>query len=355
MRGIDIDQSALFSYLSPEQRVPADHPLRLIRVMFDEALAELGPVFGSLYSTIGRRSVAPEKLVRALLLQILYSIRSERLLMEQLDYNLLFRWFVGLSMDEGVWDATVFSKNRERLMRGEVARRLFEGVLKQAGEKDLLSDEHFTVDGTLLEAWASKKSYQPKEQQPTSGSGSRGEFLLCDTHECRTDPDARMYRKSKGEAFTLCHMVHVLMENRNGMAVNGVATSATSAAEWDAAEQMIAELERGRSRITLGGDAGYDNVNFVAALRRMNVTPHVARHTKRASAVDGRTTRHPGYEQSLKKRKRIEQIFGWLKTTATMRKLRHRGRPLVQWMFTLALTGYNLVRLRTISNQAANA
>lgn len=355
MRGTDIDQSALFSYLSAEQRVPANHPLRPIRRMFDEALSELDPLFASLYSSIGRRSVAPEKLLRALLLQILYSVRSERLLMEQLDYNLLFRWFVGLNMDEQVWDATVYSKNRERLMKGNVAQALFESVLAQAREENLLSDDHFTVDGTLLEAWASKKSYTRKEDPPASGSGSRGEVLLRDTHECKTDPDARMYRKSKGGEFNLCHMVHVLMENRSGLAVNGMATEAITAAEWEAAEQMLGELERGSKRVTVGGDAGYDNVRFVEAMRAMNITPHVAQHTKRASAIDGRTTRHAGYKQSLNKRKRIEQIFGWLKTTAMMRKLRHRGRPLVQWMFTLALAGYNMVRMRTLAIEAPSA
>src|SRR5688572_3379212 len=293
MRGTDVDQSALFSYLSPEQCVPANHPLRPIRRMFDETLSELSPVFAPLYSEIGRPSIPPEKLLRALLVQILYSVRSERLLMEQLDYNLLFRWFVGLSMDEKVWDATVYSKNRERLMNGDVAQALFEAVLLKAREKNLLSDDHFTVDGTLLEAWASKKSYQKKEEPAASGSGSRGEVLLRDTHECRTDPEAQLYRKSKGGEFTLCHMVNVLMENRNGLAVNGVATEAITTGEWEAAEQMLAELERGSRRITVAGDAGYDNVRFVEAMRAMNITPHVAQHTKRASAmtVERRGTR----------------------------------------------------------------
>jgi transposase len=354
MRGSDINQSAMYSYLSPDERVPADHPLRVTRQMCDEALRGISRRFAKLYSRLGRRSVAPEKLLRALLLQVLYSVRSERLLMEQLDYNLLFRWFVGLNMDEKVWDATVFSKNRERLMRGDIAQAFFEAVLKQAGERNLLSDEHFTVDGTLLEAWASKKSFQKKEEPPEKGSGSRGEMLLRDTHECKTDPDATLYKKSLGGGFQLCHMGHILMENRTGLPVGVRVTEATTAAEWEAALEMLMATTKGK-RVTVGADAGYDTEWFVNATREMRITPHVAQHTKRASSIDGRTTRHAGYEISLKRRKRIEQIFGWLKTTGAMRKLRHRGRGLVQWMFTLALSAYNLVRLRTIEIQAAKA
>jgi transposase len=298
---------------------------------------------------LGRQSVAPEKLLRALLLQIFYSVRSERLLMEQLEYNLLFRWFVGLSVDEPVWVPTVFSKNRKRLLDGNIAQAFFEAVLCQAREKDLLSDEHFTVDGTLLEAWASKKSYQKKEEPPSQGSGSRGEELLRDTHECQTDPDAQMYRKSKGGEAKLCHMGHTLMENRNGLAVAGRITEAITQAEWAAALEMVQAVTGGRRRITLGADTGYDQEDLIAQLRTMKVTPHIAPHQERRSYVDGRTTRQSGYEMSLKKRKRVEEIFGWLKTTALMRKLRHRGRPLVQWMFTLALAGYNLVRMRTLA------
>jgi len=344
----------MYSYLSPEERIPADHPLRAIREMADRALRQLTTRFSRLYSKLGRCSVPPEKLLRALLLQVLYSVRSERMLMEQLEYNLLFRWFVGLNMDESVWNGTVFSKNRERLLRGDIAQAFFEAVVEQAREKNLLSDEHFTVDGTLLEAWASKKSYQKKEEPPEQGSGSRGEKLLRDTHECKTDPDAQLYRKSAGGAFQLCHMAHVLMENRSGLPVAGRVTEATTAAEWEAAVAMLAATTQGRGA-TVGADAGYDTEAFVRAARGSHVTPHVARHTKRPSMIDGRTTRHPGYEISLKKRKRIEQIFGWLKTTGTMRKLRHRGRPLVQWMFTLALSAYNLTRLRTLTVQAAGA
>ena len=353
MRGIDLNQSAMFSYLSPEDRIPLDHPLRAVRHMTDRALTELSPRFDKLYSAMGRPSIAPEKLLRALLLQLLYTVRSERLLMEQLAYNLLFRWFVGLNMDEAVWDATVYSKNRERLLKGDIAQLFFEAVVEQAREQNLLSDEHFTVDGTLLEAWASKKSYQCKEEPPSQGTGSRGEMLLRDTHECKTDPDARLYRKSSGGAYQLCHMGHVLMENRNGMPVVGRVSEATSAAEWEMALEMLNEVTQGRRRITLGADTAYDQDRFVATLREMQVTPHVAPHTQRASAIDGRTTRHEGYAISREKRKRVEQIFGWLKTVGLMRKVRHRGRALVQWMFTLALSAYNLVRMRKLVYEVA--
>lgn len=353
MRGIDLNQSAMFSYLSPEDRIPLDHPLRAVRHRTDRGLAELSPRFDKLYSAMGRPSIAPEKLLRALLLQILYTVRSERLLMEQLAYNLLFRWFVGLNMDEAVWDATVYSKNRERLLKGDIAQLFFEAVLEQAREQNLLSDEHFTVDGTLMEAWASKKSYQLKEETPSQGTGSRGEVLLRDSHECKTDPDARLYRKSSGGAYQLCHMGHVLMENRNGMPVVGRVSEATSAAEWEMALEMLNEVTQGGRRITLGADTAYDQGRFVAALREMQVAPHVARHTRRASAIDGRTTRHEGYAISREKRKRVEQIFGWLKTVGLLRKLRHRGRALVQWMFTLALSAYNLVRMRKLAYEAA--
>ena len=344
----------MYSYVSPEERVPAEHPLRPIQEMCDQALVKLSSRFGRLYSKKGRRSIPPEKLLRALLLQVLYSIRSERMLMEQLQYNLLFRWFVGLNMDDSVWNGTVFSKNRERLLRGDIAQAFFEAVVKQARERNLLSDEHFTVDGTLLEAWASKKSFQKKPEPPTKGTGSRGEMLLRDTHACQTDPDAQLYRKSAGGEFQLCHMAHLLMENRTGLPVAGRVTQATSAAEWEAAIEMLAATTHVNGR-TVGADAGYDSDRFVQAARGIEVTPHVAQHTKRASSIDGRTTRHAGYQISLKKRKRIEQIFGWLKTTGTLRKLRHRGRRLVQWMFTLALAAYNLVRLRTLTLHPANA
>jgi len=354
MRGSDLNQSAMFSYLSAEERVPLTHPLRPIREMCNQALGLIDGQLEGIYSNLGRASVAPEKLLRALVLQILYTVRSERMLMEQLNYNLLFRWFVGLSMDDKIWDATVFCQNRDRLLGGDIAQAFFEGVLLQAREKDLLSDEHFTVDGTLLEAWASKKSYQPKEQPPEKGSGSRGELLLRDTHECKTDPDAMLYKKSAGGAFELCHMGHVLMENRHGLPVAGRVTEAMTSAEWEAAVTMLKETTKGKGG-TVGADAGYDTEWFVQESRKLNVTARVAQHTKRASSIDGRTTRHEGYTISLKKRKRIEQIFSWLKTTGGMRKLRHRGQALVQWMFTLGLSVYNMVRMRTIALQAGNA
>ena len=287
--------------------------------------------------------------MRALLLQVFFTIRSERMLMEQMEYNLLFRWFVGLNMDDPVWDETVFSKNRERLLKGDVAQGFFEAVVKQAYDRDLLSDEHFTVDGTLLEAWASNKSYEKKSDPPKKGSGSRGEMLLRDTHQFRTDPDAQMYRKSNSSAFQLCHMGHVLMENRNGLPISCRITMATKQGEWEAGLDMLQEVTNGSRRITLGADKAYDEAAFVAAVRALRVTPHIAQYEGRRSHIDGRTTRHEGYPISLKKRKRIEQIFGWIKTTAGMRKLRHRGRSLVQWMFTLALSAFNLRRMTMLS------
>lgn len=317
--------------------------------MADEALGQLSERFTEIYSPLGRRSVAPEKLMRALLLQVFFTIRSERMLMEQMQYNLLLRWFVGLNMDEKVWDVTVFSKNRERLLKGGIAQAFFEAVVKQARDRDLLSDEHFTVDGTLLEAWASNKSYEKKPDPPEKGSGSRGEMLLRDTHQCRTDPDAQMYRKSNGGAFQLCHMGHVLMENRSGLPVSCRITMATKQGEWEAALDMLQDVTSGTRRITLGADKAYDEANFVASLRQMRVTPHVGQYEGRRSHIDGRTTRHEGYQISLQKRKVIEQIFGWLKTTAGMRKLRHRGRALVQWMLTLALSAFNLRRMTTLA------
>jgi transposase len=337
----------MFSYISPEQRVPADHPLRAVRQMTDRALGELSAQIAPLYSPLGRPSIAPEKLLRALLLQIFFSVRSERMLMEQLDYNLLFRWFVGLNMDEPVWDATVFSKNRQRLLEGDIAQAFLEKVLEQAKQQGLLSSEHFTVDGTLLEAWASMKSYQKKEDPPDQGSGSRGQKLLRDTHECKTDPEAHLYRKSNREAFKLSYLGHVLMENRNGFPVAARVTTAAPTGEWQAAIEMAAAVNGGKRRITLAADKAYDEATTIEKLRQLQVTPHIQKRESenRRSHLDGRTTRHEGYQISIKKRKRIEHIFGWLKTTALMRKVRHRGQALVQWMFTLAVSGYNLVRM----------
>ena len=329
-----------------------DHPLRAVRTMTDQALRELSWRFWGLYSQLGRRSVPPEKLLRALLLQVLYSIRSERMLVEQLSYNFLFRWFVGLSLEDKVWDVTVFSKNRERLLKGDIAQAFFEAVGQQARQQGLMSDEHFTVDGTLLEAWASRKSYQKKDEPPEQGSGSRGDFLLRDTHASRTDPEAQMYRKSVGGEFKLCHMAHLLMENRNGLAVAGRVTTPLPQSEWEAALEMLAGVKRA-ARGTVGADKAYDEADFVARLRQMHITPHVTQYEGRRSNIDGRTTRHPGYAISLEKRRGIEQIFGWLKNTALLRKLRHRGHALLQWQFTLALSAYNLVRMRTLASIAA--
>jgi transposase len=355
MRGDDQNQSRMFSYLSPEERVPEDHPLREIRRMTDEALHRLSGRLAGIYSPLGRRSIAPEKLLRALLLQIFFSVRSERMLMEQLNYNLLYRWFVGLSMDEPVWDATVFSKNRDRFVRGEIAQAFFGMVMEQAKLQGLLSSDHFTVDGTLLEAWASIKSYQKKEGPPGPGSGTRGRQLLRDTHQCKTDPEAHLYRKSNRGEFKLSYLGHVLMENRHGLPVGGRVTLAHPQGEWDAAWKMIAGVSRGKSRVTLAADKAYDEARLIAKLRELRVTPHIHKHESelRRSNLDGRTTRHPSYETSLKKRKRIEHIFGWLKTTALLRKLRHRGRALVEWTFTLALSAYSLVRMGRLAIQAA--
>jgi transposase len=354
MRGDDHNQSPMFSYLSPEERVPADHPLRKVRVMTDLALRELSPKFALLYSRMGRRSIAPEKLLRALLLQVFYSVRSERMLMEQLNYNLLFRWFVGLNMDEPVWDGTVFSKNRQRLLDGDIAQAFLAEVLEQARKQALLSSEHFTVDGTLLEAWASMKSYQKKDNPPEHGSGTRGRTLRRDTHECKTDPEAHLYRKSKTDAFKLSYLGHVLMENRNGLPVAARVTIAAPQGEWQSALQMAQEVNKGKRRITIAADKAYDEATFLHQARQLRITPHVQKNEsdKRRSNLDARTTRHPGYQISVSKRKRIEHIFGWLKTTAMMRKVRHRGQALLQWMFTLAVSGYNLIRISHLSPQS---
>ncbi len=361
MRGTDEKQAWMFSYISAEKRVPKDHPLRAIRKMVDEILQEMSPVFEGLYSKVGRPSVAPEKLLRALLIQVLYSVRSERMLMEQLDYNLLFRWFVGLSMDDPIWDVTVFSKNRDRLLEGDVARAFFERVLSHAREQTLISEDHFTVDGTLVEAWAGQKSFKRKGSNPSPPPDDpgnptvdfRGEKRSNDTHQSTTDPDARLYKKAQGQPSKLCYLGHVTMENRNGLAVNGRVTTATGTAEREAALEMLEELSGGR-RITVGADKGYDTRAFVRESRARNVTPHVAQNEKnRSSAIDKRTTRHGGYAVSQKTRKRVEEIFGWLKTVGLLRKTRHRGVDRVGWMFTFGLAAYNLVRMRNLMMEAS--
>ena len=357
MRGEDRDTAAMFSYVSPERRVPKDHPLRAIREMVDAALKELSPRFDAMYSRTGRPSIPPEKLLRALLLQVFYTIRSERLLMEQLDYNLLFRWFVGLEMDEAVWDATVFSKNRERLVRAEIAQAFFQEILALAREKKLLSDEHFTVDGTMVEAWAGQKSFKKKgasDSAPPDDPGNptvnfRGEKRSNKTHESTTDPDARLFKKAKGQEAKLCYLGHVLMENRNGLVVDSELTHATGTAEREAALSMVKELP-GTRRLTLGGDKNYDVKAFVEDLRDQNVTPHVAQNTtNRSSAIDDRTTRHPGYEVSQRIRKRIEEAFGWMKTIGPMDKTKYRGRGRVGWMFAFTAAAYNLIRIRNLT------
>src|SRR5208337_4309472 len=355
MRGVDHQQSGMFSYISAERRVPKDHPLRAIRVMVDAALKESSWRFDAVYASSGRPSIAPEKLLRALLLQVLYTVRSERLLMEQLDYNFLFRWFVGLSIDDPVWDATVFSKNRERLLAGSVADAFFAAVLAQARAHGLLSDEHFTVDGTLIEAWAGQKSFKRKDDPdarnpPDDDPGNpsvdfHGERRRNDTHQSTTDPQALLARKGKGKEAKLSYAGHVLMENRHGLAVDGCVTQATGRAEPEAALTMVEELPSWE-RVTLGADKGYDRKELVQELREHQVTPHIAR--KVHSIIDARTTRHPGYAISQQKRKRVEEIFGWLKTVGGLRKTRHRGLARVGWMFTFALAAYNLVRMRNL-------
>src|SRR3954454_18063517 len=360
MRGADEQTEALFSYLSPEAMVPKDHPLRAIRPLVNAALARLSPDFARLYASTGRASIAPEKLLRALLLQAFYSVRSERQLMEQLTYNMLFRWFVGLSMDAPVWDVTVFTKNRERLLEGDIARAFLRAILVAPEVKRRLSSEHFSVDGTLIEAWASMKSFRPKHgsgEPPGPGrNGARdfhGETRSNETHASTTDPDARLYKKAAGQAAKLCHMGHVLIENRHGLVVDTKTTPATGTAEREAAVAMITAIP-GQHRITVGGDNAYDTQDFVADVRRQGVTPHVGQNNKnRRSAIDGRPTRHWGYQVSLLVRKRIEETFGWMKTIGGQRKTRYRGTPRVGWMFTLAAAACDLIRLPKLLGAAA--
>ena len=354
MRGSDEQPGAMFSYVSLEERVPPDHPLRAIRRITDRALERLSPRFGTLYINFGRPSIPPEKLLRALLLQALYTIRSERQLMEQLDYNLLFRWFVGLGMDDAVWSPTTFTKNRDRLLDGDIAAAFFEVVLIHADTERLLSDEHFTVDGTLLEAWASQKSFRPRDEEPPPDGGGNptvnfhGQRRTNATHQSTTDPDARLYKKARGREARLGYLGHVLMEHRSGLIVKTQVTPADGYGERDAALVMVQQLP-GRHRITVAADKGYDTRAVVANLRAMDVTPHLAQQTVgRRSAIDARTTRHPGYIISQQKRKLVEQGFGWMKTIGGLRKLRHRGGPLVRWIFTFTAAAYNIVRMRRL-------
>src|SRR5881396_370706 len=347
----------MWSYVPLERLIPSDHPLRPLRAMGDTILGELSPQFDQLYSKVGRPSIPPEHLLRALLLQVLYSVRSERLLMEQLDYNLLFRWFVGLAMDDPIWDATVFTKNRERLLRGDVAEAFFQQVLGLARAEQLLSDEHFSVDGTLIQAWAGQKSFVRKGTMPPPPDDPgnptvnfHGEKRSNATHASITDSDALLFKKAKGHEAKLSYLGHVLIENRHGLVVNSRLTQATGRAEWEAAWAMAKHIP-GRRRATLGADKHYDDRDFVECVRTLNVTPHVAQ--KEITALDARTTRHSGYAVSQRFRKRVEEVFGWLKTVGLCRQARFRGRERVGWMFTFSVAAYDLVRVRTLRGVAA--
>lgn len=364
MRGSDGRTGALFSLIDLEARVRRDHPLRAIRALTDAALEDLSGEFSKLYSRMGRPSIPPEMLLRAMLLQAFYSIRSERQLMERLEFDLLFRWFVGLGIDDPAWDHSTFSKNRDRLLDGAVAARLLAALLAQPKVKRLLSSDHFSVDGTLIDAWASMKSFKPRDgggddAPPPSGGRNadvdfKGQKRSNDTHQSTTDPDARLYRKGRGMEARLCFMGHTLMENRSGLIVDTRLTIADGHAERVAALSMI-EPRADRARpLTLGADKGYDAEDFVNELRSMNVRPHVAQNTNgRRSAIDGRTTRHAGYGMSQRIRKRIEEPFGWMKTVGGQRKSRFRGRHRVGWAFTFAAAAYNLVRLPKLMAAAA--
>jgi transposase len=365
MRGEDIQQHDLFSYGSLEERVPADHPLRPIRTMVDEALQALDGRFDEIYDGDGRKSIPPERLLRALLLQMLYSVRSERMLMEQLEYNLLFRWFVGLSANEPVWHPTVFTKNRDRLLEGAVAEEFFTIVVGQARRKQLLSDDHFTVDGTLIEAWAGQKSFQRKTDDssrlppPQAPGGNptinyRNEKRSNATHESLTDRFARLFKKTRGAEAKLCYLGHLVTENRHGLVVDTRLTLATGTAEREAAIAVAEQMAARHKRVTLGADRAYDTRDFVKTMRGLEITPHVAQNTSnRRSAIDERTTRHEGYAISQRKRKRVEEVFGWMKTIALQRQTRFRGLDRVGWMFTFAAAAYNLVRMRNLMTQTA--
>ena len=361
MRGDNQEQDRMFSYTSPAERVPMDHPLRSIKEISNRALKELSPDFSRMYAPTGRPSIPPEKLIRALLLQVLYSIRSERMLIEQLNYNLLFRWFVGLSMDDEVWDHSTFSKNRDRLLEADIVEKFFDRIREEAQRQGLLSDEHFTVDGTLIEAWASQKSFKPKDGEPKDpgeGAGGRNETVdyrgqkrSNETHASTTDADARLAKKSHGAESKLAYHGHVLMENRNGLVVRSRLTRCSGTAEPDTAVEMVGQLP-GRWRITVGLDKGYDYPRCVQGLRALNATAHVAQRAV-YTAIDGRTVRHPGYLVSQRVRKRVEEIFGWMKTVGGYRKTRFRGLQRVGCRFTLAMTAYNLIRMSNLLAQEA--
>jgi len=352
VRGPDEQTGDMFSYLSPEQRVRADHPLRAIRTMTDQVLRELSPRFRRMYSDIGRPSIPPEQLLRALLLQALYTVRSERLLMEEIDYSILFRWFIGFSLDEPIWSPTTFSKNRDRLLNGDIASAFFDAVLHQARVAALLSDEHFTVDGTLLEAWAGLKSFHRTDGGPTPPPDDpgnptvdfHGETRTNDTHASTTDPDAQLYRKGRGKEAKLTYMGHVLLDNRHGLVTNVCATAATGTAEREAALLLLTTVPEAT---TVGADKSYDVPSFVDGVRDLGIAPHVAKKI-RGGAMTDEMTGEPGYAISQRKRKLIEQVFGWMKTIGGLRKLRHRGGELVDWILTFTAAAYNLIRLRTL-------
>jgi transposase len=363
MRGSDQHSGSLFSYIDLETRVPKDHPLRAIRDIANEALAGLSGDFAALYAPLGRPSIPPEKLLRASLLQAFYSIRSERQLMERLEFDLLFRWFVGLGIDDPVWDHSVFSKNRDRLLEGEMAAKFLAAILAQPKVKRLLSSQHFSVDGTLVEAWASLKSLKPQDSgngndEPPAGGGRnaevdfRGAKRSNQTHVSTSDPDAMLYRKGPGMEAKLCFIGHALMENRHGLFVDTRLTRVSGHAERLAALEMIEPRADRPEAITLGGDRGFDAADFVMELRDINVTPHIAQNRSRRSAIDGRTTRHPGYAVSQRIRKRIEEGFGWMKTIAGLKKTKYRGLERVGWSFTMAAAAYNLIRLPKLMGAA---
>jgi transposase len=357
MRGDERVQDGMFSYVRLEQRLPSDHPLREIRKLTDAVLRSLSAEFDALYSDMGRRSIAPEYMLRALLLQVLFSVRSERQLVEQIDYNLLFRWFVGLGMDDAMWNHAVFSKNRDRLLTSEVAQRFFAEVNERA--KPFMSDDHFTVDGTLIQAWASQKSFRAKDgSDDGDGTNFHGQKRSNDTHESSTDPDARLYKKSYGKESHLAYLGHALVENRNGLIAAAMATTADGYAEREAALLMLEQKQKGRKRrITAGMDKAYDSKDFVQAARKLNVTVHVTKNEKgRRSNLDRRTTRHVGYAISLSRRWLVEKGFGWLKQTGPMRQVKLRGLHKVDWMFVFSCAAHNLCRLpRLIAHRQAEA
>lgn len=360
MRGRRNPQASMLAFVDLDERVPPHHPLRTIKRFADRVLVELSPTFDAMYGTGGRPSIPPERLLKASLLISLYSVRSERAFCEELEYQLLWRWFLDMSLMEPSFDQSTFSKNRGRLLKHVVAQQFFDEVVRQADALGLLSDEHFTVDGTLIDAWASLKSFKRKDAPPTPPDDPRnptvnfhGERRSNATHASTTDPQALLYRKGDRREAKLCYQGHVLMENRHGLAVDGCLTAADGSGERAAALEMIGPLAETR-RVTLGADKAYDSRDFVEALRVLQVTPHVAQNTSnRSSTIDGRTTRHTGYEVSQQKRKRIEEIFGWLKTIGLLRQTRHRGRRRVGWMFVFSLAVYNLVRIRNLTEQAA--